>query len=147
MERAFQFSKYIGFCKTEIEDGNGIICYSDDNLHNYKKEKENNTSNWNSFKTKISTYTNYLWSFVKSVSADHIESVIEISEECDRKEDMVYCFHNVKFIYNDTEYEKIFSSHDIVKMCKRLNYKLPSHLSQGVWCKEIGIPHSQIKAI
>jgi len=139
MEKAFQFTRYLGFYKTQIEDGENTIYYSDDHLNAVVI----NPSNWDSFKTKLNGYTSYLWSFIRGVNVDNIESVVEISTECKRKEDMVYCYHYVKFVYNKTEYEKEFSSHDIVKMCKRLNFKLPSHLSQAVWCKEIGIPHTQ----
>ena len=100
------------------------------------------SSSWNTFKTKLSIYSNYLLSFIRGIDVDAIESIINISNECKKKEDIVYCYHRVKFIYNETEYEKEFSSHDIVRMCKRLNFKLPPHLSQEAWCKEIGIPHT-----
>ena len=137
-EKLTFFSRYLGFYKTQIEYGTDTICYSDEHLHPEKLE----SSSWNTFKTKLSIYSNYLLSFIRGIDVDAIESIIDISNECKKKEDIVYCYHHVKFIYNETEYEKEFSSHDIVRMCKRLNFKLPSHLSQEVWCKEIGIPHT-----
>jgi hypothetical protein len=97
--------------------------------------------------THIYTYTvtmNYiygsrLWNFIRRsvYRTPSVDAIIEIDEDCFRKEDSVFCFHNVKYMYNGLEQEEELSSQQILYLAKDLGYRLSSHFSTNQYMKEL----------
>ena len=146
----FGLANNFGYCRASI---NGKT-YSIDSLKEIEEGDSNvdttvdsnGDGNGSGFLHYI--YGSTLWHVVRkklsTTNIDRITRVINIDNACRKPDDMVYCFHNVTYIYNGIEQEEEFSSHDIVKLCKKFNFKMSTHFSQEAWCKQIGIPHSNV---
>ena len=140
LEYIVGFLQNFGYCKASV---NGK-CYSSDSL---TEMPENNTNdNRNGFMEHI--YSSKLWNILRkklsTTNVNLIQSIVTIDDKCRKPNDMVYCYHNVKYVYNNIEQEGEFSSHDVVKICTKLNYKMSPHFSQEMWCTQIVIPHSGV---
>ena len=144
----FDWLQHFGYYKA-IADPKKNNFYSNNHLREEKDTLEEEESE-DGLSTQISNFIlgSKLWNALRrnltNTDINHIESVVSIHNNCRRPTDRVYCYHKVSYIYNGVEQEEEFSSHDIVRMCKRLGLKMSPHFSEESWCKEIGIPHSEI---
>jgi hypothetical protein len=84
-------------------------------------------------------YNSRLWNFIRRsvYGTSSVDSIVEIDDRCSQKEDSVFCFHKVKYMYNGLEQEEELSSQQILHLAKDLGYRLSSHFSTNQYMKEL----------